>query len=121
MTQDQTDLAPRRARILERRAARTRRSKWLGRLLFSLSGMGLLLLLRTNPGIVEDAVAVAYGAPVQSEAATAQADGQAGHMPKDVVPVRRGGALPQAHANGSDTKAQADEVAQTLRNLSPGG
>lgn len=112
----------RHARILERRAARAQRSKWLGRLLFSLTGMGLLLALRMNPGIVEEAVAMAYGVPqAQSPAAEVPEDARVRQMPRDVVPVRRGGTLPQTTPSGDSTKHQADAVASTLRGLASGG
>ncbi|MEM8656038.1 MAG: hypothetical protein AAGF36_14955 [Pseudomonadota bacterium] len=117
------DPETRRARVLERRAARERRSKWLGRLLFSLTGMGLVVLLRMHPGIVEDAVRLAYGHPpaAQNDAIAAADDTQVRQMPKDVVPVRRGGALPQTSRTDIDTQAQADDVANSLRSLAPGG
>ncbi|WP_299045902.1 hypothetical protein [uncultured Tateyamaria sp.] len=113
----------RHARILNRRAARARRSKWLGRLLFSMSGMGLLLLLRMNPGIVEDVVALAHDVPPRTQTASFDAPQSVNvrQMPGDAVPVRRGGTLPQATRAPDDTQAQADAVARTLRALNPGG
>lgn len=117
------DPAQRHARILERRAARARRSKWLGRMLFSLTGMGLLLVLRMNPGIVEDVVALAHDVPARTQTASFDApqDVFVRHMPGDAVPVRRGGALPQGTSAADDTQAQADAVARTLGALKPGG
>ena len=117
------DPAQRHARILERRAARARRSKWLGRVLFSLTGMGLLLVLRLNPGIVEDVVALAHDVPPRTQTASFDApqDVSVRHMPGDAVPVRRGGTLPQTVSATDDTQAQADAVARTLRALNPGG
>lgn len=125
MDMAQLDRARRHERKLERRAARTRRSKWLGRLLFSLTGMGLLLLLRLNPDAIEAAVAHLHDVPSRSQIATLQTP-EAVHvrtMPTDVIPVRRGGALPGngTRAPQGDTQAQADDVAHKLRSLSPGG
>ncbi|WP_415402102.1 hypothetical protein [Tateyamaria sp. SN3-11] len=121
----QLDRARRHERKLERRAARTRRSKWLGRLLFSLTGMGLLLLLRLNPDAIEAAVAHLHDVPSRSQIATLQTPEavQVRTMPTDVTPVRRGGALPGngTRAPQADTQAQADNVAHKLRSLSPGG
>ncbi|MEX0371687.1 MAG: hypothetical protein AB3N09_13730 [Tateyamaria sp.] len=113
----------RHARILERRAARARRSKWLGRCLFSLSGFGLLLLLRLNPALVEDVVAVAHDVPRRTTTAEFEAPStvQVRQMPRDVVPVRRAGVQPQPVSQSDQTQAQADAVARTLRGLSPGG
>ena len=125
MDMAQLDRARRHERKLERRAARTRRSKWLGRLLFSLTGMGLLLLLRLNPGAIEAVVAYLHDVPARSQIATLQSPEtvQLRSMPADVVPVRRGGALPGTgtRAPQRDTQAQAEDVGQTLRALSPGG
>lgn len=120
MARDRQDAA-RHARILDRRAARTRRSKWLGRLLFSATGMGLLLALRMNPGIVEEVVAMAHDVPPRSQAARfdTPAEIQVRQMPDDAVPVRRGGTLPQGTSASQDTQAQADSVANTLRALIP--
>lgn len=119
MTQDTT----RQERILERRAARTRRSKWLGRVLFSLTGMALLLALRMNPGVVEDVIAMTQGAEAHAQAQSQNTDAKADRrqMPRDVIPVRRGGALPQGTNANQDTQTQADAVANTLRGLAPGG
>jgi len=125
MTQMTRDPARKHARTLERRAARARRSKWLGRLLFSLTGMALLLVVRMNPGIVEEVIAAAHDVPRQNTAAAFDAPDQVmvRRMPADVVPVRRGGALPGSgtHASPEHTQAQADAVGQTLRGLAPGG
>ena len=46
MKKARLDRAGRQERTLDRRAARAQRSRWLGRLLFSLIGMALLLVLR---------------------------------------------------------------------------
>ncbi|MEL7132436.1 MAG: hypothetical protein AAGK77_08490 [Pseudomonadota bacterium] len=119
MKQKNPDQERRRARILERRAARARRSKWLGRLLFSLTGMGLVVLLRMNPGIVEDAVVLAYGQTSSEQSATSAVAER--HMPKDAVPVRRGGALSQTAQTTTNAQDQADDVANRLRHLTPGG
>ncbi|WP_189369204.1 hypothetical protein [Tateyamaria omphalii] len=104
------------ARVLERRAARTRRSKWLGRLLFSLTGMGLLLALRMNPGILEDVVAMAHDVPPRAESSTFEkpADVHVRQMPKDVVPVRRGGTLPRTTSISDNTQQQAATIANAL-------
>ncbi len=122
MAKDRHDPA-RQARILNRRAARTRRSKWLGRLLFSLTGMGLLLALRLNPGIVEEVVAMAHDVPKRSQPANFEAPEpvHVRHMPRDVVPVRRAGTLPQTKMASDDTQQKADALANTLRGLNPGG
>ncbi|WP_299592088.1 hypothetical protein [uncultured Tateyamaria sp.] len=122
MARNQTDPA-RHARILERREARTRRSKWLGRLLFSLMGMGLLLALRMNPGVVETVVAIAHDVQPQAQLSDFEKskDVHIRQMPRDVVPVRRGGTLPQTKTTHDDTQQQADAVANALRGLAPGG
>ena len=125
MEQGDQDRARRHARKLERRAARARRSKWLGRVLFSMTGMGLLLLLRLNPGAIETIIAHLHDVPPRSQIATLQTP-ETVHvrsMPADVVPVRRGGTLPGngPRAPERQVHSQADDVGQTLRSLSPGG
>lgn len=125
MDMAQLDRARALERRFERRAARTRRSKWLGRLLFSLTGMGLLLLLRLNPEMIANAVAWSQAGAGQSDprVLSKPADVHVRVMPSDSVPVRRGGSLPGngTHAPQGDTAAQADALGQTLRGLSPGG
>ncbi len=113
----------RHARILDRRAARARRSKWLGRVLFSFTGLGLLLALRMNPGFVEQVIAAAHDVPPRSHAAQfdAPADVQVRQMPRNAVPVRRGGTPADAILASDDTQAQADAVAKALRGLAPDG
>jgi hypothetical protein len=124
------DLAQTKERILKRRAARARRSKWLSRLLFSLTGVGLLLLLRTYPGVVADAVSYMHGPGADRSGPGVIAkpsDIRVRTMPGDAVPVRRGGTLPGNGGSGApenpanQTTAQADRVADQLRSLSPGG
>ncbi len=89
-----------RARSLERtyarRAARTRRAKWLGGALFSLTGMGLMLVLRLNPDLVEGIAALTPGTHVPEDLRVIEEpeEIQVRTMPRDVVPVRRGSALP---------------------------
>lgn len=126
MDMGQPDRAQRTERILHRRAARAKRSKWLGRLLFSLTGMGLLLLLRMHPEAVADVVAFAQSARSEQSAQPLiqkPSDIHVRRMPNDVVPVRRGGSLP---GNGSSapqqhTQAQADALGQQLSGIRPGG
>ncbi|MFL4468374.1 hypothetical protein ACERZ8_00265 [Tateyamaria armeniaca] len=85
-----------RARLLERtyerRAARTRRAKWLGGVLFSLSGMALTLTLMLNPDLASRVVEWSHGTHVPSEllAVDEPTDIHVRSMPRDVVPVRRG-------------------------------
>lgn len=120
----ETDRAQRHTRTLERRAARARRSRWLGRVLFSLTGMGLLLLIRMNPDMVGTIVAWSHNAsaPAPERVLTPPSDIRISAMPGNSVPVRRG-ATPPGHgtrAPQQDANAQADAVADTLRSLSPG-
>mmetsp|Transcript_29107 Transcript_29107/g.56046 ORF Transcript_29107/g.56046 Transcript_29107/m.56046 type:complete len:127 (+) Transcript_29107:3723-4103(+) len=126
MDMGQLERAQRIERILERRAARAKRSKWLGRLLFSLTGMGLLLMLRMYPDSVADVVAYAQSPKSEAQAQPfIQKPGaiQVRRMPNDAVPVRRGGTLPGngTRAPQDDTRAQADALGQQLRDLRPGG
>ena len=85
--------AQERERVFERRAARTRRAKWLGGLLFSGTGMALMLVLRTNPDLADTIVAWSHGTDVPPALRTVEkpADIHVRAMPSDVVPVRRGG------------------------------
>ena len=80
-------------RILDRRAARARRSRWLGRLLFSLTGMALLVVLRMNPEVVGEVIAWSQGATAGKTAPVLSrpTDIRVRAMPGDTVPVRRGG------------------------------
>ena len=83
----------RKARILERRAARARFSTWLHRLTMSLFAMGLLAMLRLNPDILPNLVALAHDVPQRSQIARLEApeDVTVRTMPNDMVPVRRAG------------------------------
>lgn len=126
MDMAQLDRARRLERTFERRAARAKRSKWLGRLLFSLTGVGLLLLLRMNPTMVADTVSYLHGSGTERAGPSVIAKPSDVHvrtMPSSAVPVRRGGTLPGngTRAPQHDTHAQAEGVANTLRGLSPGG
>ncbi|MEL6620688.1 MAG: hypothetical protein AAFY39_10440 [Pseudomonadota bacterium] len=95
MAQVDFSLNTRKARVLERRAARARRSKWLGRMIFSLLGMGMLIGLRMHPDIVEDIVRLAHDVPPRTQHATLSAptEVEVRHMPGDRVPVRRAGSV----------------------------
>lgn len=122
----QLDRARRHERKLNRRAARARRSKWLGRLLFSMTGMGLLLLLRMNPEMVADAVS--YAQSTRAEAAARPVIAKPGditvqRMPSNAVPVRKGGTLPgnRAQAPRHDTQARAESLGRELGNMRPEG
>lgn len=111
-------------RTLKRRDARARRSAWLGRVLFSLTGMGLLLILRQSPGTVEDVVLWFHDVPVRDTAQhlNAPTDINVRRMPADVVPVRRGGALTAnaGHsAQNADLQDQAQAVQSRLNQLDP--
>ena len=114
-----------RTRTLDRRAARARRSKWLSRVLFSVMGAGLLLFMRLNPAAMADIVAWAHntnrGTQHSMLSHPVAIDVRA--MPRDVVPVRRGTALPGhgTHAPADDTQAQTSASADTLRARKPGG
>ena len=125
MDMAQLDRARAMERKFERRAARTRRSKWLGRLLFSLTGMGLLLLVRMNPGVVADVIVWSQGNPEagQSRTIAKPTDIHVRGMPSNQMPVRRGGSLPGngTRAPQGDTQSDADVVADALRGFNPGG
>lgn len=95
MEMAQLDYARRNERKLQRRTGRARRSKWLGRLLFSLTGMGLVILLRMNPAIVADVVAYAHQADQSRPPIIGKpSDVRVRVMPADAVPVRRGNTPP---------------------------
>ncbi|MEL6450191.1 MAG: hypothetical protein AAFQ19_02945 [Pseudomonadota bacterium] len=121
------DRARANERLYERRAARARRSKWLGRLLFSLMGMGLLLGLRTHPEIVSDVIVWAHGtkppASAQQRTIAPPSDIHVRVMPSDAVPVRRANTLPGTGTRPATTDAQgqADALGQALRGFTPGG
>ncbi|MEO0400877.1 MAG: hypothetical protein AAF214_00720 [Pseudomonadota bacterium] len=122
----QLDRAHKLERTYQRRASRTRRSKWLGRVLFSLTGVALMLGLRSNPEVVADVVHWAHApqnGPVAPRTIAKPSDIHVRIMPSDKVPVRRGGTLPGngTSAPQQDTQTQADAVGNTLRGLSPGG
>ncbi len=112
------------ARKVKRRDARARRSAWLGRLLFSLTGMGLLLTLRLYPGTIEATVLWFHDVPTRSAVhqLDAPVDVNVRRMPTDVVPVRRGGALaPHQGQSGENAHLQqARAVQNQLQSLDPG-
>lgn len=119
----QVDRAQALERKFARRAARTQRSKWIARFLFSLTGMGMLLFLRLNPELMMEAVSAAQGMKGQKDTASTSAPGGTfvRNMPKDIVPVRRGGNLPGngTRAPQQQTQFQADAVNDQLRGLDP--
>lgn len=124
MDMAQLDRARAQERKYDRRAARTRRSKWLGRLLFSLTGMGLLLLLRMNPAVVSDVIAWSQDTqrPQDPRVIAKPDDIHVRAMPSNSVPVRHGGTLP-GHGTGAprtDKQAQAETLGAMLRSLDPG-
>lgn len=124
MEMAQLDCARRNERKLQRRAGRARRSKWLGRLLFSLTGMGLMILLRMNPAIVADVVAYAHRADQSRPPIIGKpSDVRVRVMPADAVPVRRGNTPPVKITAPSepDAQAQAEAVGARLKNMNPGG
>lgn len=79
-------------RMFERRAARTRRAKWLGRVVFSMTGMALTLTLYLNPNLASQLVEWTQGTDVPQALRTAEkpVDVYVRSMPSDVIPVRRG-------------------------------
>lgn len=94
MDTTQTHRAQKHERTLKRRAARARRSRWLGKLLFSLTGMGLLLVFRLNPELPEKVAIFIHDMQTWESAPAAppdQTQAQVRFMPADKVPVRRGG------------------------------
>ncbi len=109
-------------RTLERRAARTRRSKWLSRIIFSLSGFGLMLFLRFNPEVALDVVTWVEIQRENSEVARDLSLPQVRIMPLDRVVVRRGTQTePRPQVSSKDAQAQADSVSHTLQNFKVGG
>jgi len=110
-------------RTYKRRAARARRSKWLGSLLLSLTGMALLAALRMNPSLGADVVAWAHDAQRKSPARslTKPAEIHVRIMPRNVVPVRHGGILP-GHGNRvpeNSTQIQATASTGALNSATP--
>ena len=116
--------AHRNERKLQRRAARARRSQWLGRLVFSLAGMGLFLVVRMNPEMLNDTVAyVQNHKNTAPQMITKPADIRVRTMPASAVPVRRGGNLP-GHTRQiprDSTQSQAETISAQLTNMAPGG
>ncbi|WP_299281203.1 hypothetical protein [uncultured Tateyamaria sp.] len=126
MTVAETHQSDKHARVLKRRARRTRLSKWLGRLIFSLIGVGLMLGLRAYPNVVQDVIAWAHDTPqagATNRAFAKPSEVRTRIMLTDKVPVRRGNALPGHGATppANDTQAQADAIGHTLRTFDPGG
>ena len=80
-------------RTFERRAARTRRAKWLAGTLFALTGAGMMLSLFLHPQLISDVITLTNGTEVPEALRTVQKpdDTHVRSMPSDVVPVRRGG------------------------------
>lgn len=128
MKMDRPTPADRHERTLRRRSGRARRSRWLGRLVFSLTGMGLVLLLRVNPEIVADTVSYVSAADQnQRGVITRPSDVQVRTMPASAVPIRRGGSLQAQAPQGTgpdmqnpDLQNQADALSVQLANMRPG-
>lgn len=124
MKQAKIDPTHQHERILNRRAGRARRSRWLGRLVFSLTGMGLLLMLRMNPTIVADVVGYVYAADHATPSMVAKpSDIRVRVMPGNTVPVRRAGTLQEKTSQSAqpDTQAQANAVGTQLKDMDLGG
>ncbi len=109
-------------RILERRAKRARRPKWLGRLLFSLIGVGIFLVLRMHPTLVTDVVAYAHQPDSSSPPVIGRpSDIQVRIMPTDAVPVRRGLHQPQSTTARTEPNMHATAVSTKFKSITPGG
>ncbi|WP_299375900.1 hypothetical protein [uncultured Tateyamaria sp.] len=110
-------------RVLARRNARARRSRWLGRALWSLTGIGLMSVLRLYPEATADALAYLHDVPPRTTQATLTQPEtvEVRHMPRDTVPVRRAGALALTGPDPVAPQTQANTLGQTLRDLKPGG
>ncbi|WP_299151063.1 hypothetical protein [uncultured Tateyamaria sp.] len=126
MTAVETHSSDKHARVLKRRARRTQLSKWLGRLIFSLMGVVLMLGLRAYPNVVEDVIAWAHDTPragSPDRVFAKPSEVQTRIMLTDKVPVRRGNTLPGHGTSppGNDTQAQADAIGHTLSTFDPGG
>lgn len=99
------------ARVLERREARARRSKRLGRFIFSGFGIFLMITLRMNPAIADDIAGFIVG--LSEDGQTVQTSEQASNMPKNRVKVRKG-IIRTQQASTQNGQALAQEIDNTL-------
>jgi hypothetical protein len=113
---------PRKEIVLERREARARRSKKLGRLFFYCFIVGTTATLRLNPELATELAAQISGAPSEQSEQSEQrvaAVRPTSNMPKDRVKVRRG--IGQTVPQGAqDSQALAQDVEQMLSKMTAG-
>ena len=101
------------ARVLARREARAHRSKRLGRFLFSIFGIFLMIGLRMNPAIADDIAGFVIGLSDEQHT-TVHAHEPTSNMPKNRVKVRKG--IPSDQDTPSqNTHALAQELGKKLR------
>jgi hypothetical protein len=110
---------PRKEIVLERREARARRSKKLGRLFFFFFIVGTTATLRLNPELATELAAQISGAPSEQSEQRVAAVRPTSNMPKDRVKVRRG--IGQTVPQGAqDSQALAQDVEQMLSKMTAG-
>lgn len=92
--------------------------------MFSLTGMGLLLVLRMNPTIVADVVTYVHAGDHAGPSMSAKpSDIRVRTMPGNTVTVRRAGSLQKdtRHSAQPDPQAQANAVGTQLKDMDLGG
>ncbi|MEP1522667.1 hypothetical protein [Ascidiaceihabitans sp.] len=109
-------------KVLARRAARARRSRWLSKVTLFALGLGATLFIRTQPEATAQIMAWVQQSSTQS---TRHADlrvPKVRTMPLDQVTVNRGGVRnTQTPSQGATAQGQADALGRALKQMKVGG
>ena len=103
---------PKYARILERREARARRSKKLGRFLLTVCGICLMVTLRINPALATN-VATYFAENQYSQAGVLPAAHPVSHMPINRVKIRKGIGF-ETQPTSQNSQVVAQDLGQQL-------
>ena len=109
---------PKYARTLERREARARRSKTLGRFVVMGFGVCVMLTLRMNPALATDFATYFAETPARQTSLLPGAQPVA-QMPLNKVKVRKGTGF-GTQTNGHDSQAVAQDLGHHLGSIKVG-
>lgn len=111
-----------RNKVLARRAARARRSRWLSKVTLFALGLGASFFIRTQPEATAQIVAWVHQSSMQHTRHADLSVPKVRAMPLDHVTVNRGGARnTQTPSQGATAQGQADAVGHALKQMKVGG
>ncbi|SPH20476.1 hypothetical protein ASD8599_01212 [Ascidiaceihabitans donghaensis] len=109
-------------KVLARRAARARRSRWLSKVTLFALGLGAAFFIRTQPEATAEIMAWVQQSSTQYTRHADLTVPKVRAMPLDKVTVNRGGALnPQTSSQGETAQGQADALGRALKQMKVGG